>query len=398
MQKTKLSQLENYFQERLLNKDKLLKIKLNSIDKSPNLNTISHFNSRNSNSKRKKLKIKSNYNYNYTIARRNNESNMPKRIFAYTRNNKVYKYNYNSPELKNDLKRYTNNSLTFRLFNELNKPYLPYAVDAIKKSVLFKVKNNKEKKDRNNKILHINSLKSLLYNNKGFSSTINKSQKLYLKNNDEYFSKKKITKIFEEIQPNELQRILNYNNIEKDLELRDMIDVNFFEDDKLKKKIKKSLLNDINQGETNYKLFYNYLKPINHRINYHEDIYRIPHIRNKLGFKPFKNIEIYQKFLDNRSRNLLHEKVALSMNKMFIIQEILKEQKELKIKKMIERGEYKLKKKWSHIDESFELKFSEFEKNFQHFELTDYFEKYNNYPIIDFASKKLKNAIFTKTF
>ena len=121
MQKTKLSQLENYFQERLLNKDKLLKIKLNSIDKSPNLNTISHFNSRNSNSKRKKLKIKSNYNYNYTIARRNNESNIPKRIFAYTRNNKVYKYNYNSPELKNDLKRYTNNSLTFRLFNELNK-------------------------------------------------------------------------------------------------------------------------------------------------------------------------------------------------------------------------------------------------------------------------------------
>jgi hypothetical protein len=393
MEKNRISQLEKYFQERLLNQNKLIKIKLNSIDKLQNLKTISHFNSHNSQSKTKS--IRTNNKYNFTIARPNTASNMPRRIFEYTRNDKKYKYNYNNPELKNDLKRFTNNSMTFRIFNELNKPYHPYSVNTIKNSILFQNKKRKEIKD---KMLHINSLKTLLYNNKGISYMKNKSEKFYKKNyNNEYFSKKKLSKIFEEINKNELNNILKYNNAKKDLELRDEIDVTFFEDDKLKKIIKKSLLNDINQDEINNKLYFDFLKPIVHQINYYNDIYRVPHISNNLALgKPIKNLDIFQNLIKNR--NILHEKVSLAMNKMFIIKEKLREKKELKRKKMFERGDSKLKKKWIQSDESFELKCYEFEKKFQYFELTDYFWKCNNYSVIDLACKKLKDVIFTKSF
>jgi hypothetical protein len=285
--------------------------------------------------------------------------------------------------------------MTFRIFNELNKPYHPYSVNTIKNSILFQNKKRKEIKD---KMLHINSLKTLLYNNKGISYMKNKSEKFYKKNyNNEYFSKKKLSKIFEEINKNELNNILKYNNAKKDLELRDEIDVTFFEDYKLKKIIKKSLLNDINQDEINNKLYFDFLKPIVHQINYYNDIYRVPHISNNLALgKPIKNLDIFQNLIKNR--NILHEKVSLAMNKMFIIKEKLREKKELKKKKMFERGDSKLKKKWIQSDESFELKCYEFEKKFQYFELTDYFWKCNNYSVIDLACKKLKDVIFTKSF
>lgn len=395
---SKMTELEEYFRKRLLSQKKLLKIKLNSIDISPNLKTISHFNTRNSKTKKKNLEnSKNNHNYNYSTFRPNTESNIPKKLFSYTQKSK-YNYNYNSPELKNDLKKYTNNSVTFRMFKELNKPYHPYSVHRIKTSILLQIKKEKEKEiDNNNKnIIHLNSFRSLLYNNSGISFKKNKSHKNYQneRDNNTFFSKKKIYKLLNEINPVDIPKIYINKDI-KDLELNDKIDINFFEDDKLKKLIKKSLLNDINHDEINYKLYYDYLKSIIHQINYYEDIYRVPHIENNLVLcKPFKNIEIFKNKLVNK--NLFHSQVTLSMNRIFIIKDILKKKKELKIKKMIEKGEYKLKKKWSNKDESFELKCNEFEKQFQHFELTDYFGKCNNYSFIYFADKKLKNAIFTK--
>ena len=69
----------------------------------------------------------------------------------------------------------------------------------------------------------------------------------------------------------------------------------------------------------------------------------------------------------------------------------------MELKKLKEIVEYKTKRKW-YKEDSFEKNINQLENNFNHFDLTDYFGKCNNYTMIGFADRKLKNCIFSKNF
>ena len=433
-----MSKIEAFFQRRLLAQKNLYAIKLNSIDLNSKNKTI-NFKKMLSNSKKsiENSKINSiNNNYNYTTQSTERtvpqllkmNENYPKRILSYReRNNNKLKYN--KAEIKKDLRKYTNNSTTFKYFSQLNKEYHPYTVNKAIRSILLASKEKET--ETHQKIIQLKAIKSLLYNNsKIYTNEITPkhnyiNKKLLFRNNynnnnlsnsknntytktttpiKTYLSKKSKTfkKRFSKFinissikKPNKTHY---FSNKKKDIELMDEVDIHIFENDKLNLMIKNSLLNDINHDEINYKLFLDYLKSLTNKIDFHEDIYLVPHIQNNLSLaKPFDNLVLLNEKL--RDKNLLHKQVALSMNKISIIKILLMNKREIEMKKYMEKNDFKPKRKWSNNDESLEKKIgNQYEKKFQHFELTDYFGKCNNYNIIGFANQKLKECIFYKKF
>ena len=422
--------LEAVFEKRHLDKNKLLKIKLNSIDKISNYKTLPNLKKNSKNAKNIYEESKIN-NYNLTtqyterinpeLVKSKNSPKIVRRILSY-REKISNKNNYDNNVLKKDLLKFTNNSLTFRSFKKSNKDYQPYTVRAAIKSVLLQVNQEREKED-NKKINELKSIRSMLFKNNDISkinvnnfvkkNTINS---FYLNNINKIkitskkpFSRnifrnrtfrKKISKLFVQSTSPASPRIHipSYSNKKKkDLELRDEVDINRFENDKLKKVIRNALLNDINPDDMNYKLYLDYLKPITNRINFHEDIYIVPHLKNNLLLsKPLDDFELLNDKFQNR--NLLHRRISLSLNKLFIMKGLLKKARDLEMEKLLEINECKSKNKWYNDDNIFDKKISPFEKSFEHFELTDYFGKINNIGVIGFANKKLKDTIFNKKF
>jgi hypothetical protein len=178
----------------------------------------------------------------------------------------------------------------------------------------------------------------------------------------------------------------------KDLELEDYVDINYFDDYKLNTKIRNALINDINTDYTNYNLYLDFIKKMPQKINHFQDIYTIPHIRNGLSLhESFIDIDILNDKLSNR--NYLSKHISLSMNRIIIIEEMLK-LKELAKKEKRSGKEYKFRKKWENPYYN-EIKKTKFEKKFDHFELTDYFGKCREYGFIRVADKKLKDYIFS---
>ena len=190
-----------------------------------------------------------------------------------------------------------------------------------------------------------------------------------------------------------LQTLSNLFNVKNDSELYDEIDNKMFENEKLKKRIRISLLQDINPEEKNYKLFLDFLKPMTNYYNCFADIYIVPHIKNKLAFNKSINDseELFSKLCN---KNMLHKKTVLSMNRINIIRELIKK-KEKERKKMLEEMNKKPILKWKNYEE---LLLSQYEKKFEKFELEDYFVKCTDYQIISFADKKLKDYIFNNIF
>ena len=394
----------------LFQKTQLSKLKIGHLELSSKSKTLSNINTTNINfqndKKTKKYELKKN---NFCKNRANTEffksiPNYTRRMFPYKelskKNSDIYKYddnnlNFNNPVLNSDLKRYTNNSITFRIFNELNKPYHPYFVDKLQKSLLFKSKKRKEKEKRK---IPLNSIKVLLKDNSknnlhNISSRnryiFNKSNN-YNKTNDIY-NKEKL-KFFLGLKHIKPLKLVIKNKI-KDSELEDYVDINYLDDYKLVKKIRNALINDINIDYTNQNLYLDYIKKMPNEINYCEDIYRVPHIRNGLYLhEPFNDIDILNDKLSNR--NYLSEHISLSMNRIIIIEEMLK-LKELEKNKKRNGNEYKFKKKWENPYFN-EVKKTKYEKKFDHFDLTDYFGKCRQYGFIRFADKKLKDYIFSK--
>ena len=430
---TNMAKIEAFFQRRLLAHNNLSTIRLSSL----NFNSKKTINFKKAETYSKKTiensKINNKYinSNDYYYTNQNTDRTIPKllklnqkypkRIISYReRNNKKLKYI--KTEIKKDLKRYTKNSSTFKYFNELNKEYHPYTVNKAIRSILLETNKEKER-ETNNKIIEIKQLKSIIQDNSKiytqeiiptFKSVnkkiifrnnfkINKNnkndlndktifRKTFTKKKSKNF-KKKFSKLNINISP---IKNISFNNKKKDIESLDEVDVNQFENDKLNRAIKISLLNDINHDEVNNKLYFDYLIPLTNRVNFHQDIYMVPHIKNNLALsQPFENLVL----LDNklRNKNLLHKQVTLSINRICIIKILEKKQRELEMKKYMDKNDYKPKRRWNNTEENYEKNFH-FEKKFEHFELTDYFRKCNNYTLIDFADQKLKKAIFYKKF
>ena len=397
------------FQESQLYKLKIKHLKLSSKSK-----TLYNFNTSNiifkNYQKTKKYELKKN---NFCKKRANTEffksiPNCTRTMFPYKdlskKNSDIYKYddnnfNFNNPTLNSDLKRYTNNSITFRIFNELNKPYHPYFVDKLQKSLLFKFKKRKEKeKEKEKRIIPLNSIR-LLLNDSSKNNLYNittRNRYLFNENNNnnktnDLFRKEKL-KIFLGLKQIKPLKLVIKNKI-KDLELEDYVDINYFDDYKLNTKIRNALINDINTDYTNYNLYLDFIKKMPQKINYFQDIYTIPHIRNGLSLhESFIDIDIINDKLSNR--NYLSKHISLSMNRIIIIEEMLK-LKELAKKEKRSGKEYKFRKKWENPYYN-EIKKTKYEKKFANFDLTDYFGKCRQYKFIRVADKKLKDYIFSK--
>ena len=401
---TQMPRIENLFKERLPSQKKLLKIKLKTIDFSTNYNTtttLSNINNIYNKSSRileknqyefkkiKKIKSKANKNFFSTI---NNKSR------------KKYIINYNNFDFIKNLKKYTNNSLTYRAFNELNNPYHPYSVDTVKKSSLIQINNSKEKekqKKKQSKIKAFNSIKSLLYNNHNdlkLTQYFNVTRNMLFLNGESSTIRNEIenSKIHKSISKMNISHFINRDKY-KNMEIFDKVDINQFENSKLQKEIRICLVTDINLNPLYNKLYSNFLKSITNRVNFHDDIYIVPHIKNNFSLmKPTNNFDlINDRFKD---RNLLHIQVAFSINQGHIIKILLQKKKEMDKKRMLKEEEYNPKKKWNFAEDYYKIKINEYEQQFEQFELSDFFGKCTNYAYTSFADKKLNNLIFSKKF
>ena len=381
----KMPEIKSIFHKKILFNKMIHKIKLKPIDYTSTTginvgNQISTFTELD----KSKIKISKAILLN---KQKNNE-------FNYHRNENLKKdlnrYINNSLDIKKDLKRYTNNSLAFRLFKESNTPYHAYEVNKAKRSILLQIKNNN---NLENKIVPINSIKSIIKSNLKNITNINISRNnFFIKRNKtiNLNEKSKDSKIFRNIKPINIKFSFLDDQTKKDIEQRDVVDFKIFENEKLKKSIKESLLNDINHDELQYKLYLDFKKSITNRVNYFEDIFIIPHIKNNFSLsKPFDDLIALNEKL--RNRNLLHRQVALSMNKICIIKKLLKIKKKMEMQKLLEEYEPK-----NELIPNINNELKQFEEQFGQFELNDYFDKSYNNAYIWFANKKLKDTIYKK--
>jgi hypothetical protein len=292
--------------------------------------------------------------------------------------------------------------LSYRAFNELNNPYHPYSVDKVKKSSLIQINNSKEKeKQKQYKIKVFNSIKPLLYNNHNdlkLTQYFNVTRNMLFRSGESSTFGKEIedSKIHKSISKMNISHFINQGKY-KNMEILDTVDINQFENSKLQKEIRICLVTDINLNPLYNKLYSNFLKSITNRVNFHDDIYIVPHIRNNFSLmKPMKNFDlINEKF---KNRNLLHIQVAFSINQGHIIKTLLKKKNEMDKKRMKKEEEYNPKKKWNFDEDYYKIKISEYEQQFEQFELSDFFGKCTNYAYTSFADKRLSSLIFSKKF
>ena len=372
------------FQKPVLYKIRIQKLELLS---QSNSKTIPYFNTSRSSKKTKKYQLKDiNFNTIFTYTERkkklkNNENHkydIKNNINDKLSKNHNYNFNYNNPILNNNLKRYTNNSVNFKNFNELNKFYHPYFIDKTKKLLLFTLKKERKQLFESPKHLpHINSSRN---------EYLSKESKTCQKENMQLF-----------LGIKQIKPIILDNYKMKDLEIRDKVDFDYFKYDKYQRIIRKALLHDINFDtiHSNY-LYLDYMKSKPHKINYFEDINIIPHLKNNLSLSKhrFKDIKLLNKTLVNR--NYITKKISLSLNRSFIINSLLKKMKEIEEERIRKEDEYRLKTRWNSDEVYKEIKLSDYEKKFEQFELQDYFGKSMNYPLVSFADKKIKENFFQK--
>lgn len=387
----KMPEIKSIFHKKLLFNKMIHKIKLKPIDYTSNTSNdvLRGINSGNKTNIYTELnKNKTKISKTILLSKQNNNE------FNYHKNEDLKKnlkrYMNNSLDLNKDLKRYTNNSMAFRLFKESNTPYHAYEVNKAQRSILLQIKNNN---DLDNKIVQINSIKSIIKSNLKNITNINISRNNFFIRRNKTINlkeKSKITKVFRNITPINIKKGFLDDQTKKDIEQRDVVDLKIFENEKLKKSIKESLLNDINHDELQYKIYLDFKKSITNRINYFEDIFIIPHLKNNFSLsKPFNDLIALNEKL--RNRNLLHRQVALSMNKICIIKKLLKTKRKMEMQKLLE--EYKPKK---DLNPNIYNELNPFEEQFGQFELNDYFDKSYNNSYIWFANKKLKETIYKK--
>lgn len=375
------------------NKKKLLKFNESQFDNSINKIELSNENKKKNNIFLQYENLKTQTYAKYNPSNTNTEFFKMKlknkaKIFSYNikgfqQKNSSLKYIYKSPESNDDLRRYTNNSSSFRIFNGQDNPYQSYTIKKLKKiekPILLQSPKNIE---------NISSTRFFSNNSKFYS--IN-SYKNYFNHNFE--NQKKNSKIFIKIPPIDISELVDKSS-ENDLESRDKVDNKILENEKLREKIRITLLQDFNHDKKHNKLYLDFLKPLNHYIDFYQDIYIIPHIKNNFAFrKPTKDLEkLSHKLCD---KNLFHKQIVLILNRLIITREQLIKQKEIDQKKMFEEEQdMKFGLKYNNLEEE---KINQYEEKYENYELQDSFEKCANHQVISFADKKIRECIFTKNF
>ena len=225
-----------------------------------------------------------------------------------------------------------------------------------------------------------------------FDKDLGRNKKKEIKNNF-----LKTYKKFPKININFPLNLPNWVNSDK-LEIEDKVNMEYFKDEKLKKKLKKALYFEINSFGYDNRKYNEYKNSMQNYINYIYDINIIPHIKNKFLYRK----PVYEnRKKDNIlfSKNVINKEDAKAINRWLIHnmkKDIMKEEKRIKKEQKMEESsvsnKYIKKLYLDYNDEEFPKLTTD-----DVAELDDFFGKNINYKAVKFASNKLKNVVYKES-
>ena len=222
------------------------------------------------------------------------------------------------------------------------------------------------------------------------------------KNNEELNNKNekdfiKTLKKFPKINLSFPFQLMNSINIDKK-ESKDTVNTEAFNDEKLKRKLRKALYFEINSFEYDNGKYIEYKNSLQNYINFIYDINIVPHIKNRFLYKK----PIYEPRKINEilfSKNAICKEDAKALNR-YIINSIKKEElekeflkiREKKMKELSKSNNYLQKLCLDYEDEDMPKLTSD-----EMVELSDFFGKIINYKNVNFASNKLKDVVYQES-
>ena len=180
-------------------------------------------------------------------------------------------------------------------------------------------------------------------------------------------------------------------------ESSDTVNIDYFKDEKLKAKLRKTLYFELNSFQYDNSKYIEYINSKENFINYIYDINIVPHLKNKFLY----NEPIYDPRKINKilfSKNAINKENAKYLNR-FIINNMRKEeleeekikQQEKKMKELAFSNNYLKSLCLDYVDEDFPKMTSD-----EMVELDDFFGKVGVYKAVTFASDKLKNVVYNE--
>ena len=265
----------------------------------------------------------------------------------------------------------------------------------------FKLKKNKiydYNNSKNNENIKLNRILmqkvDTIYNLK----ELHEFQKLYNNNNKiKSETQRNLAKTFKKLSnfninfPLDFDRSKAYDN----LELRDKVNLDYYNDEEIKKKLRKTLYFEINSFDFDNGIYWEYKKSIPNYINFIYDINILPHLKNKFLYnKPITKQTQINEIIFNK--NAISKDVAKAINR-YIINNIRKvilekeeaERREKKLRELAKSNKIMLKLYLEKKDEDLpELTSAEA------VELSDYFGKIIDYKFVRISSGKLRKIVY----
>ena len=245
----------------------------------------------------------------------------------------------------------------------------------------------------NNENIHINKFsskkKDKMYNLKALYEH-NKNN--YMENTPRIYTKP--FKKFSKINVNFPLEFPNSISVDK-MELRDKVNVDYYNNENIKKQIKKTLFYDLNSYDYDNGIYSEYKNSIPNYINFIYDINILPHIKNKFLYaKPIGKQTQINDIIFNR--NVIRKEVARGINR-YIINNIRKDilekeeikRREKKMRELAKTNRIMLKLYLERKDEDMPNLTSD-----EMVELTDYFGKNIDYKCVCIPNNKLRNVVY----
>ena len=309
--------------------------------------------------------------------------------------------------MKSPLSKYQKYTKDYKIPYQSSKVQKPSllkvrSIDTIKK--LIKKSNSflpeitnvffNESNFKNNKNLYKSNNNKMIQNNgKNISN-------FYLyntcRNKNDNYNYNELIKLFPKMTPIKISENSpikkKKRNFEEMIESADKINIDYFEDFELQKRIAETLHKDFNTMDKKFEVYYKqFYKSIPNYINFIYDINILPHIQNMFLFtKPIEDKSILSEKIT--CRNLLQKEVAIAMNRNTIRHILLKKKEEQeKIDRLKKIKDGKLKKE-SILKKEVENR----EKEVYDIEIKDYFMRIRNYKNLDIAEPKYKYIVYNK--
>ena len=325
-------------------------------------------------------------NQAYLLSKQNlTERNMFNKFFKsplvkYQKFTKEYKLPYKSDKINKPALLKVRSIDTIKKLIKKTNPFLP----EISNTFLNECNNNIEKKLLNSSNIMIQSMeKNITY--RSICHTYG--------NQEDKYNYNELIKLFPKMEPIKINVNIPIKkkkiNIEEMIEKADKVDIDYYEDRELQKRIAETLHKDFNTMDKNFEVYFKqFYKSIPNYINYIYDINILPHIQNKFLFvKPIEDKNILSEKIT--CRNLLQKEVAISMNRNTIKSILMKKKEE-------EEKLDKLNKTEDKKDSILQKEVDSKEKEVFDNEIKDYFMKIRNYKELDIADPKYKSIVYNK--